>query len=161
MAAFSTPRGALGMLFTIFVLLQAVVASQHHAHHPVHRSPAAMEAHLQETRAILEERANNIAIRGAADNAQHPRLEIRELQKKADQWNLYLLAMERFKAKPKNDRMSWYQIAGQNRLGLHIVPSTDWCRCSRTSLRYVEQPRRPPQPGWKLPSRPPALRHVA
>ena len=113
MAAFSSPRGALGMLFTLFVLLQAVVASKHHVHHPAHRSPEAMEAHLQETRAILESRANNVAIKGPSDNAQYPRLEIRDLQKKADQWNLYLLAMERFKAKPKNDRMSWYQLAGK------------------------------------------------
>ncbi|KAF2685861.1 Di-copper centre-containing protein [Lentithecium fluviatile CBS 122367] len=122
MAAFSTPRGALGMLFAVFILLQAVVAFQHHAHsHPAHRSPQAMDAHLKETRALLEERANNVAIKGAADNGQYPRLEIRELQKKADQWNLYLLAMERFKAKPRNDRMSYYQVAG-----VHGRPFVTW-----------------------------------
>jgi tyrosinase len=118
MAAFSTPRGALGMLFTLFVLLQAVVATQHHAHHPAHRSPAARDAHIQETRAILKERADNIAIQGATDNGQYPRLEIRELQKNEEQWNLYLLAMESFKAKPMTDPMSWYQIAGKNYIGI-------------------------------------------
>jgi tyrosinase len=114
MAAFSTPRGAMGMLFAVFVLLQAVVASQHHAHnHPAHRSVETMDAHLKETRAMLQERANNIAIQGAG-NGQYPRLEIRELQKNADQWNMYLLALEKFQSKSKDDRMSWFQIAGTN-----------------------------------------------
>jgi tyrosinase len=115
MAAFSTPRGAMGLLFAIFFLFQVAVASQHHAHsHPAHRSSEAMDAHLQETRAILQERADNIAIRGAGDNGQYPRLEIRELQKKTDQWNLYLLALQRFQGKGKDDRMSWFQIAGMS-----------------------------------------------
>lgn len=113
------------MLFAVILLLQSVVVAQHHhgyAHtHPAHRSVEAMNDHLQETRSILEARANNIQIRGAADGRQYPRLEIRDLQRNRDQWNLYLLAMERFKAKPRNDRMSYYQICG-----VHGRPFMTW-----------------------------------
>jgi len=144
MAAHSTPRGALGMLFAVILLLQSVVVAQHHhgyAHtHPAHRSVEAMNDHLQETeRSILEARANNIQIRGATDGRQYPRLEIRQLQANRDQWNLYLLAMERFKAKPRNDRMSYYQIAGEH-LPLPYKSSANPFRCPWTSVHELEQP---------------------
>ena len=72
-----------------------------------------MEEHFQDTRNLLIERANNVAIKGAADSSQYPRIEIRDMIKKTDQWNLFLLAMERFKNKPKTDRLSYYQISGR------------------------------------------------
>lgn len=116
MAVNSRPRGLVTMLFAFLVLLQTTAAIGHGAHHShaAHRSTEAMDAHLQETRDILEARANNIAITGVvgSNTVLSPRLEIRDLQKNADQWNLYLLGMERFKAKAKTDRMSYYQIAG-------------------------------------------------
>lgn len=124
MASFSKPS-MLGMLFAVIVLLQAVAASKGNLLiHPVHNSPearSALEAHVEETRSLLKERANNVAIRGPADGAQYPRLEIRDLERKGDQWNLYLLAMERFKNKPKNDRLSYYAIAG-----IHGRPFVPW-----------------------------------
>jgi tyrosinase len=116
MAVNSRPRGMITMLFALFVFLQATAAIGHGAHHAhaAHRSDESMNAHLEETRNILEARANNIAITGVvgSNTVLSPRLEIRDLQKNADQWNLYLLGMERFKAKAKTDRMSYYQIAG-------------------------------------------------
>jgi tyrosinase len=125
------------MLFTLYLLLQAVVATQHHAHHPVHRSYEEMEAHIEKTRAVLQKRADKITITGAGGNGSYPRLEIRDLQQNADQWNLYLLAMESFKAKPRNDPMSFYQIAGKTRsrkpsqllltgIGVHGRPFVPW-----------------------------------
>lgn len=125
MAAHSKPRGMVTMLFALFLFLQATVAISHHAHH-AHRSTHAMEAHLEETRSILEERANNVAIVGVvgSNTVLAPRLEIRDLQKNADQWNLYLLGMERFKAKAKTDRLSYYQIAGVYRwMAIHMEGS--------------------------------------
>jgi tyrosinase len=113
MAVSSKPRGMVTMLFALFVFLQATAAIGHGAHHShaVHRST---DAHLKESRDVLEARANNIAITGVvgSNTVLSPRLEIRDLQKNADQWNLYLLGMERFKAKAKTDRMSYYQVVG-------------------------------------------------
>ncbi|KAF2177857.1 Di-copper centre-containing protein [Zopfia rhizophila CBS 207.26] len=123
MAAFSKQRAILPMIFAFFFFLQAAVATQHAAHHSnnhVHRSPEAMEAHLEETKKLLQERANNIAITGVQGTVA-PRLEIRDLNKNADQWNLYLLGMERFMAKSMSDRLSYYQIAG-----VHGRPYVTW-----------------------------------
>ena len=102
MAAHSKPRGVLPMLFALILFLQVTVAFQHGNSH-VHRSAEAMEAHLEETTKLLQQRANNIAITGVSGTVT-PRREIRDLRNNADQWNLYLLGMERFKAKAKNDR---------------------------------------------------------
>ncbi|KAF2466550.1 Di-copper centre-containing protein [Lindgomyces ingoldianus] len=120
MAGYSKPRGVLTTLFAVFLFFHAAVAVQHAAHHHVHRSPQAMEAHLDETKKLLAERANNIAITGVTGTIS-PRLEIRDLKKNADQWNLYLLGLERFYAKDKGDRLSYYQIAG-----VHGRPYVTW-----------------------------------
>ncbi|KAF1973430.1 Di-copper centre-containing protein [Bimuria novae-zelandiae CBS 107.79] len=121
MVAYSKPRSFASMLLAVFVLLQVTVAFSHNGHmHPAHRSPAAMDSHLEDTRSMLVERAGNVQVKGAPDG-QFPRLEIRELKKNADQWNLFLLAMERFQNKPKNDPMSYYQIAG-----IHGRPYLQW-----------------------------------
>ncbi|KAF2011614.1 Di-copper centre-containing protein [Aaosphaeria arxii CBS 175.79] len=116
MVAYSKPQGFLPVLFALIVFVQATLAL-HGAHHHAHRSHG---AHLEETEDVLNKRANNIAIRGV-QSPLAPRLEIRDLQSNSDQWNLYLLGMERFMAKPKNDRESYYQIAG-----VHGRPFISW-----------------------------------
>jgi len=42
-----------------------------------------------------------------------PRLEIRQLQQEPDQWNLYLLALDRMQKADQSNELSYYQIAGQ------------------------------------------------
>ncbi|KAF2705592.1 Di-copper centre-containing protein [Pleomassaria siparia CBS 279.74] len=122
MAAHSKPRSMVTMLFALFLFLQATTAISHASghKHPAHRS---QEGHVEESRNILEGRANNIAIVGVvgSNTVLSPRLEIRDLQKNADQWNLYLLGMERFKAKDKTDSLSYYQVAG-----IHGRPYVTW-----------------------------------
>lgn len=49
---------------------------------------------------------------GGSETVQ-PRLEIRDLQQNADQWNMYLLGLQRFQAADQNDMLSWFQIAGE------------------------------------------------
>ena len=105
MAAFSKPSGMMGMVLTVLLVLQTVTASHSHMHmHLIHRSPEA----------ALQVRADNVVSKGAADGTAYPRLEIRDLAKNEDQWNLYLLALESFMAKPKTDHLSYYQISGEH-----------------------------------------------
>ena len=112
MANFSKPSGIMSTLLAVFVLLQVAVASSHgHNAHHLHRSPKHLEAQLDETKRALAERANNIAISGVSGTVGE-RKEIRTLFQNKDQWNLYLLGMERFQAKPHSDRLSYYQISG-------------------------------------------------
>ncbi|KAH7132594.1 hypothetical protein B0J11DRAFT_601212 [Dendryphion nanum] len=60
------------------------------------------------------------AIRGPVGGV-HPRLEIRELQKTGDMWNLFLLALTEFEAMNQNEIDSYYQIAG-----IHGQPWQNW-----------------------------------
>jgi hypothetical protein len=53
-----------------------------------------------------------LGVAGLGDSSVHPRLEIRELEKNADQWNVYLLGLRRFQSTTQSDRLSYYQIAG-------------------------------------------------
>ncbi|KAF2733977.1 Di-copper centre-containing protein [Polyplosphaeria fusca] len=57
---------------------------------------------------------------GATGGVQ-PRLEIRDLQKTGEMWNLYLLAMTDFQAMDQSKVDSWFQIAG-----IHGMPWQDW-----------------------------------
>lgn len=44
-----------------------------------------------------------------------PRLEIRELEKNADQWNIFLLGLDRFMRSNQSEKLSYYQVAGKSR----------------------------------------------
>ena len=49
------------------------------------------------------------------------RLEIRQLQQNTDQWNLYLLALDRLQNVNQTELLSWYQISG-----IHGRPYVAW-----------------------------------
>lgn len=68
---------------------------------------------------MLDKRAFS-AITGVPGTA-YPRLEIRELKKNADQFNIFLLAMQKFMAMDQTDKLSYYQIAG-----IHGRPFVQW-----------------------------------
>ncbi|KAH7065183.1 hypothetical protein B0J12DRAFT_693548 [Macrophomina phaseolina] len=82
----------------------------------VHGSPIAADADL------VERQAGNtfFAITGATGGVQ-PRLEIRDLAAKADQFNLFVLAMQRFQSKAQNGKLSYYQVSG-----IHGRPYVNW-----------------------------------
>ena len=66
---------------------------------------------------------------GRGGNGSVPlRLEIRQLQQNADQWNLYLLALDRLHNVNQNDLLSWYQISG-----IHGRPFVAWDNVQATS----------------------------
>ncbi|OCK73056.1 Di-copper centre-containing protein [Lepidopterella palustris CBS 459.81] len=114
MASVRQPRTLLPILFALFFFLQSVVAANSHQHK--HRSK--LET-IEERSNILKKRAT-IAVTGITGSV-YPRLEIRTLANNADQWNLYLLGMQRFQAVDQSDPLSYYQIAG-----IHGRPYVPW-----------------------------------
>lgn len=71
---------------------------------------------------LLERRQNTnssgfTVVTGIHGTSPQPRLEIRELQKNADQWNIYLLGMNRFMRTNESEKLSYYQIAGESLSG--------------------------------------------
>ncbi|KAF2735384.1 Di-copper centre-containing protein [Polyplosphaeria fusca] len=58
---------------------------------------------------------------GDGTTSVQPRLEIRQLQQNADQWNIYLLGLRKFQNMTQSDRSSWYQVAG-----IHGRPYIAW-----------------------------------
>ncbi|KAI1356958.1 hypothetical protein F5Y01DRAFT_301109 [Xylaria sp. FL0043] len=55
------------------------------------------------------------------DGQPQPRLEIRDLEKNHDQWNLYLLALSWMQYTSQDSPFSWYQIAA-----IHGAPGLTW-----------------------------------
>jgi tyrosinase len=139
MANFSKPASMMTMLVALLSILQFTVAFQHGSHHhahPARHADSAIEAHINEIEGELTKRQSQqgfititgVCSSGTASNGQcnggntaAPRLELRTLARNADQWNLYLLGMERFMAKDKNDRLSYYQVSG-----VHGRPFQTW-----------------------------------
>lgn len=76
---------------------------------------------IQESRSdshLLDRRQSTNAsgfaiVTGIQGTGIQPRLEIRQLERNADQWNLYLLGLMRFKAMNETEKLSFYQIAGK------------------------------------------------
>jgi tyrosinase len=129
MANFSKPQSVTTMLFAFLALLQFTAAIQHGTHHQHARHSAddIVAAQLDDITGELSRRQQQpgfTAITGVCEGETNnagvcssgrtsaPRLEIRDLQQNEDQWNLYLLGMERFKAKDKNDKLSYYAVVG-------------------------------------------------
>ncbi|KAF2478091.1 Di-copper centre-containing protein [Lindgomyces ingoldianus] len=81
---------------------------------------------LEELGNLQERQSGNsffsvLGIGGLGDGSTHPRLEIRELEQNADQWNVYLLGLRRFQNMSQSDKLSYYQIAG-----IHGRPYIAW-----------------------------------
>jgi tyrosinase len=54
---------------------------------------------------------------GVQGTGVHPRQELRELARDTDLWNIFLQAFVRFQGMDQNEKISYYQVAGQ-------IPST-------------------------------------
>lgn len=86
--------------------------------------PAAFEDDFQaldDQWADVEKRQNNFYPIVGTGTTQRPRLEIRTLQTKKNQWNLFLIALRRFHDLPQSEKLSYYQISG-----IHGVPRVSW-----------------------------------
>ena len=76
------------------------------------------ETHTVEDSTTLLRRQDGIfsvlGIAGLGVSSIHPRLEIRDLEKNhPDQWNVFLLGLQRFQAVSQDDKLSYFQIAGK------------------------------------------------
>lgn len=139
MANFSKPAGIMSMVFAFLSLLQFTVALQHGARHnhafAGHSSEDLVKRHLDEIEGELQKRQSGrpIPIKGVCSSGYSsngncnggssaaPRLEIRDLARDSEAWNLYLLGMERFMSKDKRDVLSYYQVCG-----VHGRPFVTW-----------------------------------
>lgn len=74
----------------------------------VNASPIAIENDL------VERQSGNtfFAITGATGSVS-PRLEIRDMANNADQFNMFVLAIQRFQSKAQDGKLSWYQVSGK------------------------------------------------
>jgi tyrosinase len=53
-----------------------------------------------------------LGIPGQGVNSTAPRLEIRELQRNPDLFNVYLLGLQRWQNSSQDDKFSYFQVAG-------------------------------------------------
>jgi tyrosinase len=63
---------------------------------------------------IKEKRQNApLAVTGVQGSGLQPRLEIRDLQKNGDMWNMYVLGLSRMQSLDQSDYQSYFQLAGR------------------------------------------------
>lgn len=67
------------------------------------------------------EKRGTFAITGITGTGTHPRLDIHVLRKNTNQWNLYLLTLQAWKAQSQSNPLSYYGVAG-----IHGVPNQAW-----------------------------------
>ena len=58
--------------------------------------------------------SGHTVVTGIQGTGTQVRLEIRQLEKNADQWNIYLLGMNRFMRSNQSEKLSYYQVAGKS-----------------------------------------------
>jgi tyrosinase len=71
--------------------------------------------------ALQRRQDQTVTITGINTFGVQPRLEIRQLEQNTDQWNIFLLGMQRFQKTNQSDLISYYQIAG-----IHGRPYQPW-----------------------------------
>jgi tyrosinase len=54
-----------------------------------------------------------LGIRGLGSDTIHPRLEIRELERRPDEFNVFLLGLQRFQNVSQDNKLSYFQVAGK------------------------------------------------
>lgn len=55
-----------------------------------------------------------LGVTGLGVNTTAPRLEIRELERNADLFNVYLLGLQRWQNTSQDDKFSYFQVAGMS-----------------------------------------------
>lgn len=86
--------------------------ASHHMRHLVEDIPFIHQSQANATSFVAVS-----GIKNSGNNTVLPRLEIRELERKPDDFNVFLLGLQRFQSIDQSDKLSYYQIAGT---GMHF-----------------------------------------
>jgi tyrosinase len=109
--AATTLAGAVRLLVAVVLLCLFPADSTAIGYHgKVHaRTPMKTLSRRQNT---TEDIVPVLGLPGLGVTTTYPRLEIRELQRRPDEFNVYLLGLRRFHNTSQDDKMSYFQIAG-------------------------------------------------
>ena len=80
--------------------------------------------------------STNSGTTGATQGNVQSRLEIHDLQQNTDQWNIYLLALQSFKAMDSSDELSYYAIAGIHGEPFATYDGVGPCEGCQTQIGY-------------------------
>ena len=106
MAAFTIVR-AFRLLLVLSLLCSSAQSKIVRAHRKRH-TVTDLHSHIRRQDDIYPV----LGVRGYGLNNTAPRLEIRELQRNPDLFNLYLLGIQRWQNTSQDDKLSYFQIAG-------------------------------------------------
>jgi len=104
----------ISLLFASYFILPRVCGSPVHAQQGKHVAEDLYTKRTPQTAGNGGPYFSVLGVAGVAGASIHPRLEIRQLEQNADQWNVYLLGLIRFQQMNQTDPLSYYQIAGEN-----------------------------------------------
>ncbi|KAF2234243.1 Di-copper centre-containing protein [Viridothelium virens] len=111
-----------GIYFSTFRGVSSILLSLYFAHCAAFHGPLLHIAEDLAPRVRRQQQLATIPVKGASPVfGVQSRLEIRQLQQDVDQFNLYLLGLQKMQAVNQSDPMSWYQIAG-----IHGMPYIPW-----------------------------------
>lgn len=95
---FAKPAQCLFLALLFLVSLAAAAAVQPAP--PLHQHQVEELRELRKSANLLDRRqtanSNFTIVQGIQDTSPQPRLEIRELEKNADQWNIFMLGLDRW-----------------------------------------------------------------
>ena len=106
MAAFTIVQ-AFRLLLVLSLLCLSAQSKKVRAHRKRH-TVTDLHSHVRRQDGIYPV----LGVRGHGLNNTAPRLEIRELQRNPDLFNLYLLGLQRWQNTSQDDKLSYFQIAG-------------------------------------------------
>ena len=95
------------MLFAHSFWHTFALATHHHRRHLVEEIPVVHRSQANATSPFAV-----LGIRNTGNDTVQPRLEIRELERRPDEFNVFLLGLQRFQSIDQADKLSYYQIAG-------------------------------------------------
>jgi hypothetical protein len=107
------PAGAAKLLVTVFLLcsfLTGSFATSYHRKFHAGIQTKTLPRRQNTTEPILP----ILGLPGLGITTVYPRLEIRELQRRPDQFNVYLIGLRRFQNTSQDDKLSYFQIAGMH-----------------------------------------------
>ncbi|GAB7324456.1 hypothetical protein MBLNU13_g08380t2 [Cladosporium sp. NU13] len=108
-------------IFLHFISAAVVAPLLKHQIEELARSEDDAEPLLNRRQSPANSSGGYTVVTGIQGTGTQPRLEIRQLEKNPDHWNIYLLGMNRFMRSNQSEKLSYYQVAG-----IHGRPYVPW-----------------------------------